>query len=73
MQATLDLDLQGIWINNREYFQARLWSTLSSYFNVAVLGWDVAQMQIPAADFVHKYENVFAFKLVPDLLRFSLH
>ncbi|KAI0820727.1 alpha/beta-hydrolase [Trametes gibbosa] len=26
-----------------------------------VLGWDVVQTQIPAVDFVHKYENVFAF------------
>ncbi|KAJ7165912.1 alpha/beta-hydrolase [Mycena filopes] len=26
-----------------------------------VLGWDVVQEQIPAVDFVHKYENVFAF------------
>lgn len=26
-----------------------------------VLGWTVAQTQIPAVDFVHKYENVFAF------------
>ncbi|KAF5374390.1 hypothetical protein D9758_004607 [Tetrapyrgos nigripes] len=25
-----------------------------------VLGWDVVQTQIPAANFVHKYENVFA-------------
>ncbi|EIW62224.1 alpha/beta-hydrolase [Trametes versicolor FP-101664 SS1] len=26
-----------------------------------VLGWDVVQTQIPAVDFVHKYESVFAF------------
>ncbi|KAI0352504.1 alpha/beta-hydrolase [Trametes cingulata] len=26
-----------------------------------VLGWDVVQEQIPAVDFVHKYQNVFAF------------
>ncbi|KAJ6473225.1 alpha/beta-hydrolase [Mycena sanguinolenta] len=26
-----------------------------------VLGWDVVQAQIPVVDFVHKYENVFAF------------
>jgi len=26
-----------------------------------VLGWDVVQEQIPAVDFVHKYENVFSF------------
>ncbi|KAG8785239.1 hypothetical protein FRC15_001736 [Serendipita sp. 397] len=26
-----------------------------------VLGWDVVQNQIPAVNFVHKYENVFAF------------
>jgi carboxypeptidase D len=32
--------------------------------NPAVIGWDVVQGQIPAVDFVHKYENVFAFKSV---------
>ncbi|KAJ7226637.1 alpha/beta-hydrolase [Mycena haematopus] len=26
-----------------------------------VLGWDVVQAEIPVVDFVHKYENVFAF------------
>ncbi|KAI0637548.1 alpha/beta-hydrolase [Trametes polyzona] len=26
-----------------------------------VLGWDVVQTQIPAVDFVHKYQNVFSF------------
>ncbi|KAJ7709216.1 serine carboxypeptidase-domain-containing protein [Mycena metata] len=28
---------------------------------VPVLGWDVVQHEIPVVDFVHKYENVFAF------------
>ncbi|KAI0269343.1 Alpha/Beta hydrolase protein [Gloeopeniophorella convolvens] len=42
-KATLDLDLQGIWVSD------------------PLLGWDVAQVQIPAVSFVHKYENVFAF------------
>ncbi|KAI0002905.1 alpha/beta-hydrolase [Russula compacta] len=42
-RATLDLDLQGIWMND------------------PLIGWDVAQIQIPAVDFVHKYEHVFAF------------
>ncbi len=32
--------------------------------NTAVIGWDVVQGQIPAVDFVHKYEHVFAFKSV---------
>ncbi|KAI0269342.1 Alpha/Beta hydrolase protein [Gloeopeniophorella convolvens] len=41
-KATLDLDLQGIWISD------------------PVIGWDVVQTQIPAVNFVHKYENVFA-------------
>ena len=31
-------------------------------FPLAVLGWWVAQNQIPAFDFVRKYEHVFAFK-----------
>lgn len=38
---------------------------LTSRQCTAVLGWDVVQTQIPAVDFVHKYENVFAFKYVP--------
>ncbi|KAI9466663.1 alpha/beta-hydrolase [Lactarius psammicola] len=42
-RSTLDLNLQGLWMNG------------------AVLGWNVAQSQIPAVDFVHKYEHVFAF------------
>ena len=29
---------------------------------IAVLGWDVVQTQIPAVNFVQKYEHVFAFK-----------
>ena len=33
-------------------------------FPPAVLGWNVVQGQIPAVDFVHKYEHVFAFKYV---------
>lgn len=32
--------------------------------NTAVIGWDIVQSQIPAVDFVHKYEHVFAFKSV---------
>ena len=32
-----------------------------------MLGWGVVQSQIPAVDFVHKYEHVFAFKLVQPL------
>jgi hypothetical protein len=32
--------------------------------HTAVIGWSVAQTQIPAVDFVHKYKHVFAFKLV---------
>ncbi|KAH8977071.1 alpha/beta-hydrolase [Lactarius hatsudake] len=42
-RTTLDLDLQGLWMDD------------------AVLGWSVVQSEIPAVDFVHKYENVFAF------------
>jgi len=38
-------------------------------FHLAVLGWDVAQTQIPAVDFVHKYEHVFAFKCVLTTLK----
>ncbi|KAH8999463.1 alpha/beta-hydrolase [Lactarius akahatsu] len=42
-RSTLDLDLQGLWMND------------------PVLSWDIVHRQIPAVDFVHKYEHVFAF------------
>ena len=31
---------------------------------IASLSWDVVQEEIPAVNFVHKYENVFSFKYV---------
>lgn len=37
---------------------------VSSLFLLAVLGWDLVQSEIPAVDFIHKYEHVFAFKCV---------
>ena len=45
-------------------FDARLVVSLILGSNTAVIGWEVAQSQIPAVDFVHKYEHVFAFKSV---------
>ena len=38
-------------------------------FLTAVLGWSVVADQIPAVNFVHKYEHVFAFKYVLPLAR----
>jgi len=32
-----------------------------TWINDGVLGWDVIQIEVPAVNFVHKYENVFAF------------
>lgn len=64
-RSTLDLDLQGIWLNDREpSFAVCLSALLILGLNPAVLGWDVVQSQIPAVSFVHKYEHVFAFKSV---------
>ena len=51
-------------------FEVRLGDFLILGSNAAVIGWDVVQGQIPAVDFVHKYENVFAFKSV--ILFFTL-
>ena len=48
-------------------FDAR--SRLFTSLNIAVIGWDVVQSEIPAVGFVHKYEHVFAFKSV--ILRFA--
>ncbi|KAI9466665.1 alpha/beta-hydrolase [Lactarius psammicola] len=42
-RSTLDLDLQGTWMND------------------PVLSGGVVHQQIPAVDFVHKYEHLFAF------------
>ena len=63
----LDLSLKGIWISDREYHShtARR-DTDHKYPNfVATIGYDVIQTQMGAANFVHKYENVFALKFVP--------
>ena len=36
-----------------------------TFFSVlALISWLVVQQQIPAVDFVHKYQNVFSFKYV---------
>jgi hypothetical protein len=37
-----------------------------TYFVIltAAISWGVVQQQIPAVDFVHKYEHVFALKYV---------
>ncbi|KAG8806089.1 hypothetical protein FRC17_005184 [Serendipita sp. 399] len=56
----LDLKLKGIWIADRAYYEIGS-PLLSLRSPLAVLGWDVVQNQIPAVNFVHKYENVFAF------------
>jgi len=59
------LSLQGIWIADREWLlPTPTLLHISPIFPLAVLGWNVAQEQIPAVDFVHKYEHVFAFKCV---------
>jgi carboxypeptidase D len=64
-RATLDLDLQGIWINDRKpLFNVRLSVPIILSLHTAVIGWQVAQSEIPAVGFVHKYEHVFAFKFV---------
>ena len=62
--TALDLDLQGIWIADRKSF---FWISMPSLIfilpsTVALLTWPVVQEQIPAVNFVHKYENVFSFK-----------
>jgi hypothetical protein len=46
------------------YNNARLSVPLILSLNAAVIGWVVAQSEIPAVGFVHKYEHVFAFKSV---------
>jgi carboxypeptidase D len=60
----LDLNLQGIWISDRMSYNYYRRVRTCLYRSVAVLSWDVVQKQIPAADFVHKYENVFALSCV---------
>ena len=64
-KSILDLDLQGIWICDREpSFVVCLSTLLILGLNTAVIGWDVVQRQIPAVSFVHRYDHVFAFKSV---------
>ena len=62
--TALDIDLQGIWIADRKSF---FWISIPSLryilpSTIALLTWPVVQEQIPAVNFVHKYENVFSFK-----------
>jgi len=61
----LDLSLQGIWINDRKPSSPSMHKFTYKVKHVtASISWDVVQEQIPAVDFVHKYENVFSFKFV---------
>lgn len=60
----LALDFQGIWIADREFVLLSSPTTMVQCFVIASLSWDVVQEQIPAVDFVHKYEHVFSFKYV---------
>jgi hypothetical protein len=46
------------------FLDPRLVVPLILDLNIAVIGWEVVQSQIPAVGFVHKYEHVFAFKSV---------
>ena len=64
-KSPLDLSLQGIWIADREWPTSSEPSSRVSFLDLlAELGWNVVQGQIPAVDFVHKYEHVFAFKCI---------
>ena len=62
----LDLDLQGFWISDRTFVISLNCQSFMGYaelnYYLASISWDVVQEQIPAVDFVHRYENVFAFK-----------
>ena len=61
----LDLSLQGIWISDRKLSSPSMHKFTYKVKHVtASISWDVVQEQIPAVDFVHKYENVFSFKFV---------
>ena len=65
--TALDLNLQGIWIADRKnIFLINSWfvTEISFHSTIASLSWTVVQEQIPAVNFVHKYENVFSFKYV---------
>jgi hypothetical protein len=61
----LDLNLQGIWISDREC-ELPVSSQFTNQLTVATasLSWNVVQEQIPAVNFVNKYKHVFAFKFV---------
>lgn len=60
-QADLALNLTGFWISDRSC-PSLLLASASYVIYIAVISWDVVQMQIPAMNFVDKYRNVFAFK-----------
>jgi len=65
----LDLQLQGIWLADREsHLVVKPDSEALTLNPLAVIGWDVEAMQIPAVNLVHKYEHVFSFKSAYSLL-----
>jgi carboxypeptidase D len=60
----LDLNLQGMWISDRkDHSHHNLILSIDREIT-ASLSWNVVQEEIPAVNFVHKYENVFSFKCV---------
>lgn len=66
--TALNLTMTGFWVSDRTYHSQPCVVTLPHVVRcLAVLGWDVVQTQIPAVDFVHKYESVFSFKYVSTL------
>ena len=74
--TALDLNLQGIWIADRKsVFLFHSWFVTEIHFlsMIASLSWTVVQEEIPAVNFVHKYENVFAFKYVTSKFPYLTH
>jgi hypothetical protein len=69
----LDLNLKGFWISDREHVSLTLKVSFLSSTTKASISFDVVQEQIPAVNFVHKYESVFSFKLSPETVEFCDH
>lgn len=59
----LDLNLKGIWISDRKsHLTLHQSQSSQSATYLASLGWDVIQEDMPAVNFVHKYDSVFNLK-----------
>lgn len=61
--GALDLNTKGFWISDRRCKAAQSDMASSDLTSrAASIGWDVIQEEMPAVNFVKKYQDVFSLK-----------